>query len=76
MVESHGRFAFPETDREMNVRTARYWKRCILESNPQLTVEVWAIVQGLAYLRVEGPTTRGIVQLTIKTPREASLLCT
>lgn len=76
MVESHGRFSFPEHDREMNCREARYWKRCILESNPQLDVEVWAIAQGLARLRVKGPTTRGIVDLTIRSPRDAAILCT
>lgn len=76
MVESHGQYSLPDPDREMNCHEARYWKRCMLKANPQLDVEVWPIAQGLARLRVKGPTTRGVVDLIIRTPRDAALLTT
>lgn len=57
---------------EMNVRRAHQLKREIVDSFPQLTVEVWAIAQGLAYLRVEGPLSRGVVTLVLKTEGEVA----
>lgn len=65
------RFA-PALRGEMNCRRAARVARELRELAPQLTCEVWAIAQGLAYVRVKGPTTSGIVELVLHTEREVA----
>lgn len=57
---------------EMNYRRAARLAKELRSDAPQLRVEVWPIAQGLAYLRVEGPTARGIVQLILRTEDEVA----
>lgn len=62
----------PKSDGEMNVRRCRQLVKEIGAEQPTLDLEVWAIAQGLAYIRVEGPLTRGVVTLVLHTEREVS----
>lgn len=58
---------------EMNFRRASAFVRELRQDWPMLKFDTWAIAQGLHYIRVEGPTTRGIVQVVLKTDREVIL---
>jgi hypothetical protein len=60
----------PKTPGEMSCRRARILKNQLQRDFPQLTVDVWAIAQGLAYIRVEGPLQRGLVTLVLHSERE------
>lgn len=64
----------PNSPQEMNCRAARAIATEIEYLNPALKARHWPIAQGLAYVHVEGPTTRGVVDLVLKTRREAETL--
>lgn len=57
---------------EMNYRRATRLAKQLHADAPQLTVEVWPIAQGLCYIRVEGPLTRGIVTLVLRSESEVT----
>lgn len=57
---------------EMSNRLAHMLSKELRAAYPWLDVEVWAIAQGLSYIRVDGPTTRGIVALVLHTSEEVA----
>lgn len=69
MARGDGTYA-PRDHLEMNAREARALAREIVYRCPTLKAEAWAIAQGLAYIKVEGPTTRGLVDLVLHNKRE------
>lgn len=64
MARGDGTYA-PRDGLEMSAREARALAREIVYRCPTLHAEAWAIAQGLAYIKVSGPTTRGLVDLVL-----------
>ena len=57
---------------EMSNRLCQLYAKDLRAAYPWLDVEVWAIARGLSYLRVNGPTSRGVVQLVLHTSEEVA----
>lgn len=70
MARGDGTYA-PTDGQQMSARQARAIAKEICYRNPVLHAEAWAIAQGLAYVKVDGPTTRGVIDLVLQTRREA-----
>lgn len=64
----------PSSSGEMNMRRANWLRSRLLEEAPQLTVEVWHVAQGLARIRVTGPTNRGPVELVLRTELDVATI--
>lgn len=71
MGRGDGTYA-PRDGLEMSSREARALAREIVYRCPTLKAEAWAIAQGLAYIKVSGPSTRGLVDLVLHDKREYS----
>lgn len=60
------------TDGEMNVRRAHRLKAVLMAECPKDSFEVWAIGQGLAYIKVTRPYGQHVVELVLHNEAEVS----